>query len=209
MKKISRSHIQAINTIESNGQNHSIGDYRNINQHADIKLNYTFTWVGLNSNQILEPHWHTIDSFIYIYEGHGHSTGTTEIEIKAGNWIYIPAGCFHGFAPLKNGFKAIAFQYSPANFFEEEDQTHFSNDNKERPELKILDNYKQLIETCNSPMPKLTIKKLECGKEVSISTTGLSILFLIQDEVALIINKELLNFKVSESQDSFLFEDIV
>lgn len=219
MKVIPRQNIVPLTQIESNGKSYSLGDYRSINEHDSVKTDFSFSWVGLNSEQILNPHWHTIDSYIYVYEGHGKSSGSSSAKIKSGDWIYIPAGCMHGFLPEKNGFKAISFQPNPTNFFNQNNQTQFvkapgSNDSL----VNVSDNFSELMKISQQKRP-LLLQKKNCDFEATLLLKKTAILFVFEGQLKInsdqlgtessaFLEKGEIVIKTLKPTSFILFEDI-
>lgn len=183
MKIILRDHILPVTHIEIQGRKYSLGDYRSINEHDTIKSNFSFSWVGLDSEQVLDSHWHSIDSYIYVYEGEGTSTGSLKTCIKAGDWIYIPAGSFHGFLPSNVGFKAISFQPAPANFFDGHETTGFDRLRANAKEISVS-------QTFPGTHPGVIIQNLRERTEKIISINHLSKVIVLKGLVE--INEQVL-----------------
>lgn len=138
---IRRQEIEGITNLEVEGKDTYLGELRNFKNSAYLKdflpEEFSIGWVSLPSGGVLETHFHPCASLIIVTKGEGASLGDTELHLKEGDVIHIPAWNLHGFKGLgENGFEGLSIQFQETAIFE----------SSETPETTYVDREKIPLE---------------------------------------------------------------
>jgi len=139
-KKISKSQIHGISSMEVEGRETYLGELRNFKNHSFLEQflpkDFSIGWVSLPAGKTLEPHFHPCSSMIIITKGEGMSLGDSEILLKEGGVIHIPAWNLHGFKGLgANGFEGLSLQFQETAIFESKNTPETSYESREQTPL--------------------------------------------------------------------------
>lgn len=134
---ISRSSLHCLTQMNVEGRDTFLGEVRHFKSHPYLDLNLpedlSIAWVQMPAGKELPRHYHPCASLLIVTSGVGVSTGDSEIEVKAGDIIYIPEWNLHGFKGLSDsGFRALSIQFQNDAIFSSE----------ERPETSYFDREK-------------------------------------------------------------------
>lgn len=126
-----REELKALVEMEVDGEPTYLGEVRNFKSldyfKRQLPKDISVSWSSLPTGKELKAHYHPCDSFLIITEGQGVSTGDTELEIEAGDIVYIPKGNLHGFRGKgRNGFRALSIQFQETAIFESSEKTETS-----------------------------------------------------------------------------------
>ena len=156
---IKRVDLDCLTQMNVDGEKTFLGEVRNFKSNFLLKNNIpkdiSISWSALPAGKSLKEHYHPCASFLIVTDGAGLSTGDTEVEIKAGDIVYIPKWNLHGFiAKGKNGFKALSIQFQETAIFESEEKpqtTYFDRESipLDERQLKVIsrDSLKTINET--------------------------------------------------------------
>lgn len=148
VRRIKRTELDCLTRINLEGEDTYLGEVRNLKSNEYLKQNIphdlSISWSALPAGEKLKEHYHPCASLLIITEGEGQSIGDTEMDIKAGDIVFIPEWNLHGFIGKgEAGFKALSIQFQETAIFESEDKpetTYFDRESvplSER-ELRII-----------------------------------------------------------------------
>ncbi|CBW25705.1 hypothetical protein BMS_0808 [Halobacteriovorax marinus SJ] len=145
---INRQDLACMTEITLEGEVTQLGEVRNFKSHPYLKTHIpediSISWSALRSGESLKEHYHPCASVLIITEGQGRSTGDSQVDIKAGDVVYIPEWNLHGFIGKgENGFKALSIQFQETAIFESEENpetTYFDRESVplEERQLQII-----------------------------------------------------------------------
>ncbi len=167
-KKISRSEIEGISSLAVEGKETYLGELRNFKNHSYLEKflpeDFSIGWVKLPSGQTLEPHFHPCASMIIVTKGLGRSLGDSEIPLKEGDIIHIPAWNLHGFQGLgEGGFEGLSIQFQETAIFESEKTPETTYIDREKIPLKD----RELIKFSREDFDEINSVKID-GKQKNL-----------------------------------------
>lgn len=142
---VKRTDLDCLTEITLDGEKTFLGEVRNFKSHPlfnkRIPKDISISWSALPAGKSLKEHYHPCASFLIITEGIGVSTGDSELEVKAGDIVYIPKWNLHGFIGKgESGFKALSIQFQETAIFESEEKpetTYFDRESIPLEERKL------------------------------------------------------------------------
>ena len=138
---IRRKDIEGISQLQVEGKDTYLGELRNFKNSEYLEEflpdDFSIGWVSLPAGGVLETHFHPCPSLIIVTKGEGVSLGDTEISLKEGDVIHIPAWNLHGFRGLgENGFEGLSIQFQKTAIFESSNTPETTYIDREKIPLK-------------------------------------------------------------------------
>ena len=138
---ISRADLACLRQMNVDGKDTFLGEVRHFksNDFLDINMpnDLSIAWTQMPAGKELPAHYHPCASLLIVTNGVGVSTGDSEIEVKAGDVIYIPEWNLHGFKGKgDNGFRALSIQFQSDAIFSSEEKPETSYFDREQIPLE-------------------------------------------------------------------------
>ncbi len=154
---IQRGDLDCLTTMNVEGTETFLGEVRHFKSNNFLDLNMpkdlSIAWTQMPAGKELPAHYHPCPSLLIVTNGEGRSTGDTEIDVKAGDIIYIPEWNLHGFKGKgKEGFRALSIQFQSDAIFSSEDKPETSYFDREQIPLE----QRQLIKISRDSMETIT-----------------------------------------------------
>ena len=142
MKRISAPKFLDRVSVNKEGKDWDLGFFYDVPPSAlplGNTSNVHFSFVGLDEGEILDLHWHSVPSFVWIASGEAEAIGQSSLKLGPGQLVHIPAYSQHGFK-TKSGFRGVAFQFKEGGLFNPEDSvTSFTDPQKRGEKFRLLD----------------------------------------------------------------------
>jgi len=142
MKRISAPKTLDRVSVYKEGKDRDLGFFYDVPASAFSFANNShvhFSFVGLDRDEVLDLHWHSVPSFVWIGSGQAEAIGQSSLEIGPGQLIYIPSYSQHGFK-TELGFRGVAFQFKEGGLFDPGDSvTSFTEPPRSGEEFRLLD----------------------------------------------------------------------
>ena len=131
VQRFNRTELDCLTRINLEGEDTYLGEVRNFKSNEYLKQNIphdlSISWSALPAGETLKEHYHPCASLLIVTEGEGQSIGDSEMDIKAGDVVYIPEWNLHGFIGKgEAGFKALSIQFQETAIFESENKPETS-----------------------------------------------------------------------------------
>jgi mannose-6-phosphate isomerase-like protein (cupin superfamily) len=120
IRVIARETIPPITSVQEGGEVHSLGELRDFRWNDQLREfmtarpageGFSISWVQLKYGETLDPHRHPIQSMMVFYGGSGQMLGDRTGPVLAGDIVFVPAGCEHGFVGGLDGLYGLSIQF--------------------------------------------------------------------------------------------------
>lgn len=157
---------------------------------------WSMSWNTLPRGEVLEPHYHPVESFIAIVKGKARLTGQQERDVSVGNVLRVPAMHYHGFSTIDDAgsFWAITWQALSHSLYTGEDPNVFYKGDSRAPQEDLVDLQVDIHDALQSSFPLKSVPDFALYSIFSQETwlkkiERNSILFVVNGKVEVLLKR--------------------